>query len=54
LPAGVPHRQYNDGTVTEKHLSIITPAPEEGRPWDVGTDFATNGKQSYGFPIREK
>ncbi|MCT7660716.1 cupin domain-containing protein [Mycobacterium deserti] len=53
LPAGVPHRQYNDGAVAEKHLSIIIPAPEEGRPWDVGIDFHLNGKESYGFPIRQ-
>lgn len=34
LPAGVPHRQYNDGAVTEKHLAVVSPNPEPGRPVD--------------------
>lgn len=42
LPAGVPHRQYNEGAVTEKHISVLAPAPEPGRPWDRGVDFAVN------------
>src|SRR5207245_8220397 len=28
LPAGVPHTQYNEGDVTEKHVSVLAPAPE--------------------------
>ena len=44
LPAGVPHRQYNDSDVTEKHLSILTPAPSEDRLWDHGVTFAPNGE----------
>ncbi|MEU1183295.1 cupin domain-containing protein [Streptomyces sp. NPDC005820] len=48
LPAGVPHRQYNEGDVTEKHLGILTPAPEPGRPWDRGVDFAANGDDHGG------
>lgn len=36
LPAGVPHRQYNEGAVTEQHLAVLAPAPEPGRPWDRG------------------
>ena len=42
VPAGVPHRQYNTGPVTEKHLSVLAPAPEAGKPWDRGVDFTTN------------
>jgi mannose-6-phosphate isomerase-like protein (cupin superfamily) len=52
LPAGVPHRQFNAGVVTEKHLAILAPVPEEGRPWDVGVTFAANGEQHEGLPIR--
>jgi quercetin dioxygenase-like cupin family protein len=40
LPAGVPHRQYNDGDVTEKHLAIVAPAPEPGKPIDRKVIFA--------------
>ena len=42
VPAGVPHRQYNTGAVTEKHLSVLAPAPEAGKPWDRGVDFTAN------------
>jgi mannose-6-phosphate isomerase-like protein (cupin superfamily) len=43
VPAGVPHRQYNTGAVTEKHLSVLAPAPEAGKLWDRGVDFTANG-----------
>jgi quercetin dioxygenase-like cupin family protein len=48
LPAGVPHRQYNEGTTTEKHISLLAPAPEPGRPWDRGVSFALNGEDHGG------
>ena len=48
LPAGVPHRQYNDGAVTEKHLTVLSPAPEPGKPWDSGVDFSANGDDVSG------
>lgn len=48
LPAGVPHRQYNAGAVTEKHLTVLAPAPEPGIPWDAGVDFAANGDDVTG------
>lgn len=48
LPAGVPHRQYNVGGVSEKHLTINTPAPEPGRLWDFGVTLAPNGVGHYG------
>jgi mannose-6-phosphate isomerase-like protein (cupin superfamily) len=39
LPAGVPHRQWNEGAVAEHHLAILAPLPEHRssaeRPWDV-------------------
>lgn len=44
LPAGVPHRQYNTGTETERHLAILTPAPVDGRPMDVGVEFAASSE----------
>jgi quercetin dioxygenase-like cupin family protein len=47
LPAGVPHTQYNEGSVPERHLALIAPSPaEDGRPWDVGVSFASTG-ESY-------
>ncbi|WP_253830960.1 cupin domain-containing protein [Prauserella aidingensis] len=48
LPAGVPHRQYNDGNTVEKHLAILSPAPEEGRPWDEGVTLTTTGENHSG------
>ncbi|MCT7658008.1 cupin domain-containing protein [Mycobacterium deserti] len=48
LPAGVPHRQYNAGDTTEKHIAVLTPAPAEGRPWDRGVAFAANGVDEVG------
>jgi mannose-6-phosphate isomerase-like protein (cupin superfamily) len=48
LPAGVPHRQYNDGDSVEKHLAILTPAPEPGRPWDRGVELRTTGEDHTG------
>lgn len=50
LPAGVPHRQYNEGDVTEKHLGVLAPAPEPGRPWDRGVSFSLNG-DDFSSPI---
>jgi len=45
LPAGVvPDRQYNTGTETERHLAILSPAPVEGRPMDVGVEFAASSE----------
>jgi mannose-6-phosphate isomerase-like protein (cupin superfamily) len=48
LPAGVPHRQYNDGDVVEKHLTLLAPPPEDGRPWDRGVSFEPNGEDLVG------
>lgn len=48
LPAGVPHRQYNAGSTTEKHLAILAPAPEEGLAWDAGVSFAATGEAHSG------
>ncbi|ORW24380.1 cupin domain-containing protein [Mycobacterium palustre] len=49
LPAGVPHRQYNDGTRTEKHLSILVPPPAPDQPWDRGVEFSTTGEDLFGI-----
>ncbi|MBO0687955.1 MAG: cupin domain-containing protein [Candidatus Dormibacteraeota bacterium] len=39
LPAGVPHRQWNEGTEAERHLAILAPLPEHRsspeQPWDL-------------------
>jgi mannose-6-phosphate isomerase-like protein (cupin superfamily) len=48
VPAGVPHRQYNTGAVTERHLSVSAPPPEPGKPWDRGVDVTANGHDITG------
>ena len=48
LPAGVPHCQYNEGTITEKHLAVLAPAPEPAKPWDRGVDLSANGDDLTG------
>jgi uncharacterized RmlC-like cupin family protein len=43
LPAGVPHRQWNAGAEVERHLTILTPPPEqtssEEEPWDRSVEL---------------
>jgi mannose-6-phosphate isomerase-like protein (cupin superfamily) len=43
LPAGVPHRQWNAGADVERHLTILTPAPEQTssqeEPWDRSVEL---------------
>lgn len=48
LPAGVPHRQYNQGKVTERHVVLNTPPPAPGRLWDYGVNFSPTGEGHYG------
>jgi uncharacterized RmlC-like cupin family protein len=48
VPAGVPHRQYNTGAATERHLSVSAPPPEPGKPWDRGVDVTANGHDITG------
>ena len=43
LPAGVPHTQYNEGAGPERHLALLTPSPQPGRPWDVGVTLEPTG-----------
>lgn len=45
LPAGVPHRQWNEGPDREMHIALIAPAPREGSVLDRGVDFAFNGAE---------
>lgn len=43
LPAGVPHRQWNESAVAERHLTILVPEPvlaSSERRWDTVVDFA--------------
>ncbi len=45
LPAGVPHRQWNEGDVPERHLTLIVPEPAPGQePWDVGVELRLTGE----------
>ena len=43
LPAGVPHRQSNEGASPERHLTLIVPEPADGDPWDIGVSFVPTG-----------
>ncbi|MGH2851968.1 MAG: cupin domain-containing protein [Solirubrobacteraceae bacterium] len=43
LPAGVPHRQWNEGPEPERHLTLIAPEPAPGEPWDIGVELAATG-----------
>lgn len=40
LPAGVPHRLWNEGAEPERHLVLITPAPVPGESGDIPVEFA--------------
>jgi mannose-6-phosphate isomerase-like protein (cupin superfamily) len=42
LPAGVPHRQWNAGSVPERHLTLLVSEPEPGEPWDVAVKFGAS------------
>lgn len=40
IPAGMPHRNWNDGAEVEYHLNLRVPEPaEEGVEWDVPVTF---------------
>ena len=43
LPAGVPHKQWNDAAVAERHITLIAPEPLPGVPWDVGVELTPTG-----------
>lgn len=43
LPAGVPHKQWNEGATTERHITLIAPEPPPGVAWDVGVELAPTG-----------
>jgi quercetin dioxygenase-like cupin family protein len=43
IPAGVPHRNWNNGTKQERHLAIIQPQPPEGAPMDYDVRFEMTG-----------
>lgn len=47
LPAGVPHRQFNERDMPERHLAIMAPAPARPysaeEPWDVAVELAATG-----------
>jgi quercetin dioxygenase-like cupin family protein len=35
LPAGVPHRNWNESDEPELHVSLLAPHPKPGREWDT-------------------
>lgn len=39
IPAGVPHRNWNNGESVERHLAIIQPEPPETVGFDLDVDF---------------
>jgi quercetin dioxygenase-like cupin family protein len=39
LPAGVPHRQWNEGSAAERHLTLLSPEPIDDPEWDVPVTF---------------
>jgi mannose-6-phosphate isomerase-like protein (cupin superfamily) len=43
LPAGVPHRNWNDGPDVESHLAVLAPAPYPGEKLDQPVSFAAAG-----------
>ena len=48
VPAGVPHRQWNESSTMERHLAVITQKPANNSPWDYGVNFTLNGIDYYG------
>ena len=45
LPAGVPHRQFNEAAGIERHITLIAPEPLPGDgAWDVGVTLAATGE----------
>ena len=43
LPAGVPHRNWNEGPELERHVAFLVPAPTEP-PFDTGVKFVVGGE----------
>jgi mannose-6-phosphate isomerase-like protein (cupin superfamily) len=44
LPAGIPHRQWNEGSEPESHLTMNIPDPNsEASQWSLLVDFALRG-----------
>lgn len=48
LPAGVPHRQWNDSAHRERHLAVLAPALKPDVIWDWGVSFEPTGDNYYG------
>jgi mannose-6-phosphate isomerase-like protein (cupin superfamily) len=48
LPAGVPHRQWNEQDDVERHLTVLAPEPavpsSPSHPWDTTVAFAATGE----------
>lgn len=46
VPAGVPYRNWNNGTTVERHLRILQPEPQPGIPMDYEVTFGVTGAAS--------
>lgn len=48
LPAGVPHRQWNEAGQVERHLTILAPEPtlphSASHPWDIAVELTVTGE----------
>jgi mannose-6-phosphate isomerase-like protein (cupin superfamily) len=48
LPAGVPHRQWNEQGTPERHLTVLAPEPalphSASHPWDVAVELTVTGQ----------
>jgi quercetin dioxygenase-like cupin family protein len=50
LPAGVPHRNRNEGDVTERHVAVLVPAPQ-GRALDIQVTWEVPGLPADANPL---
>jgi quercetin dioxygenase-like cupin family protein len=48
IPAGVPHRNWNNGATMERHLAILQPEPPAGQARDVQVAFEIKGAVGVG------
>ncbi len=39
LPAGIVHRNWNEGPGVEKHVTLLVPEPAKGEPLDYPVDI---------------
>ena len=44
MPAGVPHRQWNEASETERHVALLVPTPKPGKPLDIAFHHEPTGE----------